>query len=157
MKFIKLNKMKLNIFTLLILLFCFNSFADITLSIYPTPVVAGEENSLVINSSEGKAVIKDLPKIKGLQWLETDTYSRNLMVINGVKYIKTTYPFIVKKPGRIKVPSMTVSIEGGKDITTAEKELLVSTGPLSDLESLLFLKCTYSSSKNVYYVGEEIR
>jgi tetratricopeptide (TPR) repeat protein len=150
------NIIAFKIFILFLLLFSFNTFAEISLSIYPTPIVAGEESNLIINSSEGKAEIKELPKVKGLRWLNTNSYSKNIMIINGVKYIKTSYPFIIKTPGRVNLPSMTVSIEGGKDITTAEKEVLVSTGPLSDLESLLYMKCTYPKKKRSYYVGEDV-
>ena len=153
-KFRKSVLFKIFIFSLFLL--SVNVLAELSLSIYPTPIVAGEESSLIINSSEGKAEIKDLPKVKGLQWLKPDYYAKDIMVINGVKYIKTSYPFIAKRPGRIKLPSMKISIEDRKDITTAEKEILVSTGPLSDLASLLFLKCDYPGNVRSYYVGEDI-
>jgi tetratricopeptide (TPR) repeat protein len=157
MSFISIKKITFfRIFSLSIFLLSFNLFSEVALSIYPTPVVAGEESSLIINSSGGKAEIYSLPKIKGFQWLKRDVYSRNFMIVNGVKYIKTSYPFIVKKPGRINIPSMTVSVKGEKDVTTAKKEILVSTGPLTDLGSLLFLECKYTQKNNEYYVGERI-
>ena len=142
--------------TVLVSLFCFEAAADVTLSIYPTPVVAGEESTLIINSSEGKAEIADLPEVKNLEWQHSNVQSQNIMIINGKRYEKTSYPFIVKKPGKIILPAMTVTLPNDEKLSTAKKEILVSTGPLSDLESLLFTKCEFPAMKNEYYVGEDI-
>ena len=90
---------------LFFLFIAFNAHADIQLSLQPTPVIVNEPASLIISSTDGKAYIDDLPKIKNLKWTQsTTTYSKNVITINGRRFEQTVYQFVVSKPGVITLP-----------------------------------------------------
>lgn len=147
------------IITLLAGLFFIANFsnADVSLSIQPSPVVAGETANIVINSTEGKAVISKLPEIPGVKWVDTTSVSyKNIMIINGTRYEITSYPFVVNKPGIIKLPSLDITVNK-QTLKTASKNIIVTSGPLTDLEKYLLVKSEYSGLKEKVYVGEDLK
>jgi tetratricopeptide (TPR) repeat protein len=142
---------------LTLLLIPFSSNADVQLSLQPTPIVVGEPAVLTISSTEGKAYIDNLPKIKNLEWIQSNTaQSRNIITINGKHFEQTAYQFTVSKPGVIILPSMEITTNND-NIYTQEKKVRVAKGQLADLEKQLFIKAAYDlpNKKNIY-TGEEI-
>ncbi len=142
---------------ILILFFSFNCFADIQLSLQPTPVVAGEPASLTISSTEGKAIIENLPDIPSLSWsLDNNNYNKSIITINGKSFEQTIYKFSVSKSGIITLPSMEI-VTDKDSVFTQEKKIRVVKGPLSNLDNRLFIKAKYDiNQKNKIYTGEEI-
>ncbi len=131
--------------------------AEITFGFRPNPIIAGETASLVITSSEGKAKIKKLPAIKGLEWVKDSNISTSIKIINGRKYEDTIYPFIVEKPQDISIPSLEIELNG-KSLSTQKCKISIHNGPLSDIEKKLFIKADYllGEPKKNAFIGEDI-
>jgi len=149
---------KFDLFFCFILFFAsFSVNAEVQLSLQPTPVVAGEPASLIISSTEGKAIIKALPKIKNLEWdRDSAAYSKNIITINGKTFEQSVYRFTVSKPGTVTLPSLEITV-GKNKFSTNEKKIQAVKGELTDLEKYLFIKPNFllNNRKNIY-VGEEI-
>ena len=156
-KIIKINHYFTVTFSFFVLFFSLNSFADIQLSLQPTPVVVGEPATLTISSTEGKATIEKLPDIHYLSWsLENNTYNKSIITINGKSFEQTVYRFTVSKPGIITLPSMEI-ITNNESIYTQEKKIRVVEGPLSNLDNRLYIDAKYDiDKKDKIYTGEEV-
>lgn len=142
------------LFILISTSFC--SRGEVSLNIQPIPVKAGEKAKLVINSTEGKAKIKKLPEVEGLKWLERNKNATRITIINGVRYEKTVYPFLIDEPEKLKLPSMIITVNG-KKYRTEQRQVKVTEGPLSNLDELLLIKSKYIiEDKEKVYVGQEI-
>ena len=150
-----------NRISILLIIFSFfifpSLFAELKLSLRPTPVIAGEPATITIQSTDGKAIIKNFPEIPDVTWMQdNNAYKSGQLIINGKRYDTTEYSLVVSRPGLIEIPSIEIHTNTGKT-STEETQVRVVEGPLTDIDSQLFIEPVYDIADiNKIYIGEEL-
>lgn len=130
-------------------------FADVDISLQPTPVVAGEPATLTIRSTEGRPRFESLPEVENMKWVSANREESSVMIINGRRFELANYQIIAGKTGTIILPAMKIKV-GDKTFETQPKEVTVVSGPLSEFEKYVFLAPEYGVKANTVYMGQEI-
>lgn len=131
------------------------SFADVDISLQPTPIIAGEPATLIIRSTEGRPQIEKLPEVENMKWSSDTREESSVMIINGTRFELANYQIVAEKIGTIILPALKIKV-GDKSFETQPKEVAVISGPLSDLEKYVYLHPEYGMKSNSVYVGQEI-
>ena len=131
------------------------TFADVDISLQPTPVVAGEPATLTLRSTEGRPQIESLPEVENMKWVANNREESTVMIINGTRFELANYQIVAGKTGNITLPALKIKV-GDKSFETQPKEIAVVSGPLSDLEKYVYLRPEYGIGLNSVYVGQEI-
>lgn len=160
--------------TLFFLLFSIPAFsADITMTVSPQPLMAGEPAQIELSSSEAYPEITDFPKMPEISWRQGGAKSMQTNIVNfktSTKY-SVRYSFVPQKEGELTIPGLDVLLGKKKTITDPVTIRVLSrkyspdpkddkpgagTRESAKLEDLLFLKCIPLTDRESIYVGEEI-
>lgn len=143
------------LFFVFAVLFSKMTFADVDISLQPTPVVAGEPATLTLRSTEGRPQIESLPEVENMKWVANNREESSVMIINGTRFELTNYQIVAEKTGNITLPALKIKV-GDKKFETQPKDISVVNGPLSDLEKYVYLRPEYGMGLSSVYVGQEI-
>jgi len=146
---------KVLLFFAITVLFSEITLAVVDISLQPTPVIAGEPATLTIRSTEGRPQIENLPEVENMKWISDSRDESSVMIVNGIRFETTNYQIVAEKAGTITLPPLKIKI-GDKSFETQLKEVAVVSGPLADLEKLVFLQPVYGTKSNSVYVSQEI-
>lgn len=159
---------------ILFLLFSIPAFsADITMTVSPQPLMAGESAQIELSSSEAYPEITDFPKMPEISWRQGGAKSMQTNIVNfktSTKY-SVRYSFVPQKEGELTIPGLDVLLGKKKTITDPVTVKVLSrkysvdskddkpgtgTKESAKLEDLLFVKCIPLTDRESLYVGEEI-
>ncbi|OGV55637.1 MAG: hypothetical protein A2X49_02745 [Lentisphaerae bacterium GWF2_52_8] len=144
--------------------------AELSVQVYPQPLIAGEAAELVLNSTQGAfPELISLPEIPGLRWMgDVPRRSQSTTIVNAKRTssAKLIYGFVPEKEGDLLIPAMQVRL-GSKKVLTDPVELKVikrsadARGKMAGkyaekFDKLLFMKAGLLTDKKEFYVGEEI-
>ncbi len=145
--------------------------ADMTMTVSPQPLMAGEPAQIELTASEAYPEITDFPKSEGISWRQGAAKSMQTNIINFKTSTKYTvrYTFIPQKEGELTIPALDVILGKKKTITdpvtikVLSRKYSVNSATdkpgakeSAKLEDLLFLKCVPLSDRDSIYIGEEI-
>ncbi len=158
----------------LLLFFLFSTplfSADMTMTVSPQPLMAGEPAQIELTSSEAYPEITEFPRMPEISWRQGASKSMQTNIVNfktSTKYM-VRYTFVPQKEGELTIPSLDVLLGKKKTITdpvvlkVLSRNYSVSSAsdkPASKesakLEDLLFLKCVPLTGRDSLYIGEEI-
>jgi tetratricopeptide (TPR) repeat protein len=158
--------------TLFLFLFSIPAFsADMTMTVSPQPLMAGEPAQIELTASEAYPEITDFPKGEGISWRQGAAKSMQTNIINFKTSTKYTvrYTFIPQKEGELTIPALDVILGKKKTITdpvtikVLSRKYSVNSATdkpgakeSAKLEDLLFLKCVPLTDRDSVYIGEEI-
>ena len=158
----------------ILLFFLFSSpvfSADMTMTVSPQPLMAGEPAQIELTSPENYPEITDFPRMPEISWRQGASKSMQTNIINFKTSTKYTvrYTFIPQKEGELTIPGLEVLLGKKKTITDpvsikvlSRKYSINSPANKPDakdsakLEDLLFLKCIPLTDRDSIYIGEEI-
>ena len=150
-----MNRYFILLFVALAMSFSEMTFADVDISLQPTPVIAGEPAVLTIRSTEGRPEIESFPEVENMKWVSDGREENSVMIINGMRFEISNYQIVAGKTGTITLPALKIKA-GDKSFETQPKDVAVVSGPLSDLEKYVFLHPVYGTEANTVYAGQEI-
>ncbi|MFA6291576.1 MAG: BatD family protein [Victivallales bacterium] len=159
---------------LLFFLFSIPAFsADITMTVSPQPLMAGEPAQIELTSSEAYPEITDFPRMPEISWRQGASKSMQTNIVNfktSTKYM-VRYTFVPQKEGELTIPALDILLGKKKTITDpltlkviSRKYSVDSSADKSGagskesakLDDLLFLKCVPLTDRDSIYIGEEI-
>jgi tetratricopeptide (TPR) repeat protein len=148
----------------LLLLFAVAAFAKVTVSVKST-VFVGEQVQLKFSSDAGRIQVRNVPNVPGVRWLnnrQPEQVTNSTVITNGRKTVTTTsvLVFIVNRPGKIRIPSMTIIDPNG----AAKTGLIVVDVRKSRIQApvedkLVQLKVAYNGNPDpppAIYLGQDI-
>lgn len=148
----------------LLLLFAVAAFAKVTVSVEST-VFVGEQVQLKFSSDAGRIQVRNVPNIPGVRWLNNrkpHQVQNSTVITNGRKTVTTTsvLVFIANRPGKIRIPSMTIidpngAAKTGPIVVDVRKSPIQA--PVED--KLVQLKVAYNGNPKpppAIYLGQDI-
>jgi len=144
--------------------------AALSIRVEPAQVIAGEPASFcIVNTEEEVPRVASLPKLKHLDWLaKTPDVRKSFSSINGTTSMEivAAYPFIVTRPGELRIPRLSVTV-GSRKYDTAPCKIVVrerkyavdnKDGEISEqrLDDLIYQRVQVPTDRKSFYIGEEI-
>ena len=159
-----LNQLKFVLIVLLALSrVCVLLGAEVSVSVTPNPLFAGETAQYQIVSTVGKPSLKSFPELNGIQWNKNAPYS-SVQIVNFDRTDMLTYTFTVSKPGNYVIPAVKIRL-GNRVVKSNPVKITVQERRFRDknqtltLDDLIFWKITYNKAVDPpkkLYLGQEV-